>query len=205
VFDLLVLNLLVLLLCIPVVTAGPAIASMYYIALKEVRDEEGYVVKPFFKFFKENFRQAFLLELIAIAASVIMVSDVYIMYQWVQQDSGFLIQMLFALLIGFAVIAAVTIAYIFPLLARFDNSVKGTLKNALMMSIRHLPQSVLVVLILFGCGLLVYLNPLALLFAFGLAGYLTSMVFVKIFDRYMPKKETKADEEFHVETPEAEA
>ena len=42
--DLMILNLLCIVCCIPVVTAGPAIAAMYYITLKMARNEESYVV-----------------------------------------------------------------------------------------------------------------------------------------------------------------
>ena len=43
--DLMILNLLCIVCCIPVVTAGQAIAAMYYITLKMARNEESYVVK----------------------------------------------------------------------------------------------------------------------------------------------------------------
>lgn len=199
VFDMLVLNILVLLLCIPVITAGPAIAAMYYVAMKEVRDEEGYVIRPFFNFFKKNFKQALILELVGIFAAVVMTTDLYVMYQWTQKDSGMLLSMLFAVLIGFAIIAAMTIAYMFPMLAKFDNTVKNLLKNSLMMSYRHLPQSVLILVILAGCGVLVYINMLSIFFVFGLGGYLTSMVFVKVFDNYIVKKEEVTDESGAIE------
>lgn len=204
VFDMLVLNLLTLLLCIPVVTAGPAIASMYYITMKEVKNEEGYVVRPYFKFFKENFRQGFILELIVIAAAVIMTSDLYIMYQWTRQDESFLLMALFAVLVGFAVLAAVTAVFVFPMLAKFDNSIKGILTNSLMMAFRHLPQAVLMVIIVAACGVLIYINLISLMFAFGLGAYLTSMIVIKIFDRYIPQKEESSDEDFRVEMKETE-
>lgn len=199
VFDMLVLNLLTVLLCIPIVTAGPAFASLYYITMKEVRNEEGYVIRPYFKFLKENFRQGLILELIVIAAAVIMTSDLYIMYQWTAQDSSFLLMALFALLVGFAVIVAVTAVFVFPMLARFDNSIKGILTNSLMMAFRHLPQAVEVVVIWVLCGVLMYINLLSVFFAFGLGAYLTSMIFVKIFDRYISKEQKNPDEEFRVE------
>lgn len=194
VFDMIVLNLLVLVLCIPVVTAGPAVASMYYIAMKEVKDEEGYVIKPFFKFFKNNFKQGFILELIVLAASAVMTADIYIMYQWTQNESGFFLNILFALLVGFAIIVLITVVFIFPMLAKFDNNIKGYLMNSLMMGVRHLPQSVLAIIIIAGCAVLTYIYPVALLFAIGLAGFLTSMIFVKIFDNYIPKAEEPTEE-----------
>lgn len=189
VFDMIVLNLLVFILCIPVVTAGPAIASMYYIAMKEVKDEEGYVIKPFFNFFKKNFKQGVILELIIMAVAAVMTADIYIMYQWTQKDSGLFLSLLFSLIIGFAIIVIITIVYIFPMLAKFDNNIKGYLMNSLMMGVRHLPQSVLAVIIIIGCAVLTYIYPVALIFTIGLAGFLTSMIFAKIFDNYIPKTE----------------
>ncbi|MBO5999901.1 MAG: YesL family protein, partial [Lachnospiraceae bacterium] len=52
--DLLILNLLTVVCCIPVITAGAAFSAMYYVLLKMVRGEEGYIVKQYFKAFKEN-------------------------------------------------------------------------------------------------------------------------------------------------------
>lgn len=204
VFDMLVLNFFTVLLCVPIVTAGPAIASMYYITMKEVKNEEGYVVRPYFKFFKNNFKQGFILELIVAAAAVIMTADLYIMYQWVQKDSSFLLMALFAFLVGFSVLVAITAVFVFPMLAKFDNSIKGILTNSLMMAFRHLPQAVSVVIIVVLCGVLIYINPLTLFFTFGLCAYLTSMIIVKIFDRYIPKKRETADEDFHIEAIETE-
>ena len=52
--DLVVLNLLVLLCCIPVITAGAALTGMHYVLLKMARNEEGYIARSYFKSFKEN-------------------------------------------------------------------------------------------------------------------------------------------------------
>ena len=56
--DLMWLNILTLICCIPVITAGAALTSMHYVALKIVRNEESYITRSFFKSFKTNFRQA---------------------------------------------------------------------------------------------------------------------------------------------------
>ena len=56
--DLLIINLLTLLMCVPVITAGASLTAMHYVLLKMARDEEGYIVRSYFKSFKENFLQA---------------------------------------------------------------------------------------------------------------------------------------------------
>ena len=52
--DLMWLNILTLICCIPVITAGAALTSMHYVALKIVRNEESYITRSFFKSFKTN-------------------------------------------------------------------------------------------------------------------------------------------------------
>ena len=59
--DLCILNIICLICCIPIVTAGASITAMYYVTLKMVRNEEAYIVRSFFKSFKENIKQAIAL------------------------------------------------------------------------------------------------------------------------------------------------
>ena len=49
--DLMILNFLMLLCCIPVITAGAGFTGMHYVLLKMVRNEEGYIARGFFKKF----------------------------------------------------------------------------------------------------------------------------------------------------------
>ena len=47
--DLMILNLVTLLCCLPVVTIGASLTAMHYVLLKMVRNEESYIVRSFFK------------------------------------------------------------------------------------------------------------------------------------------------------------
>lgn len=55
--DLMWLNVLTLICCIPIFTAGASLTAMNYMALKIVRGEECYITRGFFKSFKMNFKQ----------------------------------------------------------------------------------------------------------------------------------------------------
>lgn len=57
--DFMMLNILFILCCAPVITIGPAVSALYTITMREARHEGGYIFKPFFKAFKNNFKQAF--------------------------------------------------------------------------------------------------------------------------------------------------
>ena len=62
--DLLLLNFLCILCCIPVVTAGASITALYYVTLKMARDEESYIARSFFRSFKQNFKQSTIINII---------------------------------------------------------------------------------------------------------------------------------------------
>ena len=79
--DLLILNLVTLLLCLPVITAGAALTAMHYVLLKMVRGEEGYIVKSFFRAFKREFRQATVMWVMFMALAALMASTLVMVLQ----------------------------------------------------------------------------------------------------------------------------
>ena len=185
VFDMIVLNILCLITCIPIVTIGPSVTALYYVAMKLVRDEEGYVVRGYFKAFKENFKKAFIIELIVAVCAALLYVDITVTYQWMQQDTGFLIRLLFYALVGLTLLAVVSVVYVFPVLAKFENTVKKILINSIMMSVRHLSWSVLMVVVIIAAGVAVYIYPIAIFFVIGAAAAINSIILRKIFDNYI--------------------
>lgn len=74
-FDLIILNVLTLLCCIPIVTAGAAFTAMHSVLWRMVRHEETYVARQFFESFKRNFRQSLLPWLGLLLAAVVLAVD----------------------------------------------------------------------------------------------------------------------------------
>lgn len=183
--DMILLDILTLVLCLPVVTIGPALTALFYVTMKIVRDEEGYVFRGFFKSFKQNFVQGFLLELIVAAAALILYFDIRVVNNWMTENNSLLIRLLFFALIGFALICTVTVVYIFPVLAKFDNPTKKVLVNSVMMAVRHLPNSVLMVVVIVAAGVSVYIYPIMIFFVIGLAAFINSVILRRIFDNYI--------------------
>ena len=70
--DLCILNIICVICCIPVITAGASITAMYYVTLKMVRNEDAYIVRSFFKSFKQNFKQATIINLIMLLIGVVL-------------------------------------------------------------------------------------------------------------------------------------
>lgn len=74
--DLIGLNLLFLLCCIPVITIGPALSAMYAVLFHQNRGETVPVIRTFFKNFRDNFLQALVFELIMVFLGVIAWADI---------------------------------------------------------------------------------------------------------------------------------
>ena len=77
-FDLVVLNLIFILSCIPVITIGASISALYYVCLKMLRGEDPYIWQNYWKAFRQNFKQSTIVWLLFLAAVVILGMDFYI-------------------------------------------------------------------------------------------------------------------------------
>ena len=181
--DLMWLNILTLICCIPIVTAGAAFTAMHYVALKMVRNEESYITRSFFKSFKTNFRQATLIWLMILFIAAILGGDYYIITKSGIEFSSVLI----VLIMAAAVLVICAALYVFPTLAKFDNTIMGTIRNAFIMSILQLPKTVVMFVMVF-FPLIIYLVslrliPIIFLFGFSLPAYASAMLYNKFFQK----------------------
>lgn len=197
--DLVILNILFIVCCIPIVTIGASFTAMYYVTLKIVRGEEAYIVRSFFKSFKENFKQATIIHVIMLVAGIILFCDLRITVNM----TGTLSNVLYCILIAFSLLYAILLLYIYPVLAKFYNSIKNTFNNAFLMSIRHLPYTVLM-LVISALPIIPFFVPnaqlqsttvmLIVLLGFALVACCNSFFFRKIFDHYIPQEEEELSE-----------
>ena len=191
--DLMALNLMWILCCLPVVTAGASTTALYYSLLKMVRKEETYPAKMFFRAFRQNLKQSIPLTMLLLVVCAVLYVDLNVVRNTAIHFGALLSILVAALLLVFVMVAS----YVFPLLAQFENTIKGTLKNALFMSLWHLPYSVVIMLLNLVPVLLFFLVPNLFLKSFALwllvggagVAYLNSRLFVKIFDRYIEKQD----------------
>ena len=78
-FDLMWINIMWLICCIPVITIGAATSSMYHLTLKMIRDEEGGITKSFFKEFAADFKKSIPMTLILIATVAVLMADFHLL------------------------------------------------------------------------------------------------------------------------------
>ena len=189
--DLVWLNVLTLLCCIPVVTAGAALTALHYVTIKMVRGEEGYLTRSYFKSFKQNFFHATALWLLFALILAVAWGDFYFISMMDADVAGVLRIALMAVFFFFLSGAV----YWFPLLARFENSIRNTVKNACLLGILHFPKTILILVIYVGMAVIYYLflyrlMPLIFLAGISLPVYMTSYFFSGIFRKLEPEEET---------------
>lgn len=186
--DFIILDILIMIFSLPVITIGPAISAAYYVALKEVRDEEGYLLKSFWKSFKQNFRQGFIIELIIIAVATLLYYDITIVYRLEYAEPNIIWNLLFYVLLGFLVLVIATVIYVFPMLAKFDNKILKLIINSLLMAVKHLPQTIIMVIITVGLTYYTFTYLPMIIFTIGLSIYVNAFIMARIFDIYNPKE-----------------
>lgn len=179
--DLLWLNVLTLVCCIPIVTAGASMTAMHYVALKMARNEECYIARDFFKSFKRNFRQATILWLLLVLATAVLAMDFYILGHTEMEFS-------FILRIGLMIIALMLLfasKLVFPVLAKFTNSILRTIKNAFFIAILILPRTILMILVsLIPAAVLIFfpqILPIVLMFGFTAPAWVDAKLYSKVF------------------------
>lgn len=188
--DLMWLNVLTVICCIPVVTVGASLTAMHYMLLKIVRNEDTYITRGFFKSFKSNFRQATVIWLIQLVITVVLAGDFYIMYR---SETEFHIVFQVLLMIV-AMIVIFTTTFVYPVLAKFDNSIFRTIKNALYVSILQFPKTLAMVVMSVLPIVLVIIAPtlVPIVLMFGLS--IPAFLFAKLYNKFFKKLEAKVAE-----------
>lgn len=191
--DLIILNVLWIIGCIPIVTIGASTIALYYCAEKYRVNDALNLLRTFWNAYRSNLKQSFALMGIMLLVMGTFAADFILLYR-----IKFEIPEVILGVIGVALLLSIlAMGYIFPLQAHFDNTVRKTTINAVIMSILHLPKSLLVAILnLLPIGLLFFLTdgflPFVIIWLFiggsGIA-YINNTILQSIFKRYYDHKE----------------
>ena len=187
--DLMILNFVFIISCLPIITIGASLTALYSVALKMADPKKDYfLLRDFIKSFKENFLQSttamgVLLLLVAIFAVFINLINL------IDEPTLFITMPFLVIVALFGLVAM----YLFTLIAYFENRLAGHLKNALIISFHQMAKSIVLYLIAL---MIIVIIPLFiwqgwfwwLLLAFSLTAYLQSLILRKIFVNYTTKQ-----------------
>lgn len=188
--DIIILNLLCIISCLPIITIGASVTATYFVALQMVRNEETYIIREFIKGFKENFIFSTKVWSIILIIGLVLSFDFYISRLILNEYMRITLQFILTIV---SIIFIFLLTYVFPIISKFENTIKNTMINSILISIQHLPKTIFMVLI--------NLSPIILtlilsnywghiLFFYTVMGfasitYINSMFFNKIFEKYI--------------------
>ena len=186
--DIIILNLIFVVTALPVITVGTALSALYTVAMKLARGEDPSVLREYMRAFRRNMKPATICWLIMAAAGALIFLD----FRLVGAFGGALytvVRLLLAMIFG---VWMLTFLYLFPYIARFENTVFHSVKNALFLSAAHLPSTVMMLVI--SVGLIVVTLFTSRTFVIGTIGwffagvaavaYVQSFLLSRIFAKY---------------------
>lgn len=184
--DIVILNLLTLICCIPIVTIGASLTAAHYTALKMKRDTDNYVVRNFFRSFKTNFLQSTIIWIIWV---VVVALSVYAYMFYPEGGIGIILKIVMCSMLIFI---AMTTMWLFPMQARFVNKIGVTIRNAFLFACRYFLRTLgMLVVTAAGVALWICLSFqfywIPLMIGLALPIYLCAMLYDKVFTQMEEK------------------
>lgn len=195
--NLILLNLLWLLTSLPIITMGAANTALNAVLFQYLDQYSDVVFKPYFKAFASNFKQSTQVWIPTLLIGGILFLDAWYLTGHAGEVSR-LLWIPFGLVL-LVLMAAIT--YSFALIARFENTLKGTLCNSVLLFLLNLIPSLCIILVQAIPVLCFFIFPsiflrggiLWLLLGVSLFAYINTATMLRIFKKFMPKEsdETK--------------
>lgn len=188
IIDIFLINVLFLLFCIPIFTIGAATTALYSVSMKMTRHEEKQILKDFFIAFKRSFVQSTVIWMVLAATGVVILGNIFLLGHL----SGLMKFFFAGMILIFTMLYGSIVLFIFPYVARFKDSLKVALKNALLIGMQNMLQLVVLLFINGFIILFILSSNVGLITGlyFGTFGgfaclaYINSHFIVRVFKKY---------------------
>lgn len=188
IFQLLVLNILYLVTCLPLITIGSANTALAAATMKMIEGKEGNVAIDYLHAFISNFKMATYFNVLFGMINVLVLLN----YLFAGAVSSSLRPFVYFALGLAGVISLVGMTFIYPYIARFDDDIVTTTKNTSLLILKNGKLSFLILLVAIVPVLLAILSPLLMVFSiyisafigFALLTYLKSLLLLSIYKQY---------------------
>lgn len=194
------LSLLWVLCSMPIVTIGPATAALYYTVVKTFRHKNDGAFGIYVKQFWKNLKKGIPVTLICIPAVLFLAWGYDVMSAHISTSAGVVMYMAYYVAL---VVPAGMICYMFPLMGRFEFKIKDLFGAAFFMELRHLPSTVIIVMLTVEMAVFTIENWWPVLFSPVLTILLSSLFLERIFPKYVGEEEAlllaESEEEYREE------
>ncbi len=189
--DLIILNILFFLFCLPCFTIGASLTAAYSVTLRFAGGQWGGVLQQFLKAFRADFKKSTLTFLILLLPWLLLSFELILLFSGRFQASVWV----YALCYIPIILLFIASGLVFPLTAQFQNTIPRTLLNALLISLTHFIPTLLVALLNLLPVLCWYFMPIVFMstgviwLLFGASGiaYINSLLISRIFRQWIPR------------------
>lgn len=188
--DIIILNLLFISFSIPIITIGASITATYSVVMKIEKKEDVYVIREFIKRFRENFKISTIIWILLLLIGMVLTLDFYICNLLSNDIIRNMSRLIFTTI---SIIFICIYIYIFPVISKFENTIKNTIVNATFMSIQNLPYTLIMILVNLSPIIFLYLFSsywgyilfFYTVIGFGIIFYINSIFLNKILEGYI--------------------
>lgn len=188
VLDIVTVNLLFVVSCLPIVTIGIAKISLYQTIFEVKSSRRVPVFKTYMRAFKQNLKLGLQLGLLELGIFLISVVDLSLF--WGQTSLGF--QLIKAICLGILIFLTLVMLASYPIAARYDLTWKEVLQKGLLLVSFNFVWFFLMFAIILLIMMLLYLSGFTLvlggsaflLFGFGLLAFCQAGLMEKLFAKY---------------------
>lgn len=152
---LIIVNILFLISSIPIFTIGASLTALYRVTFEIHMGNDPFVIRDYFRYFKENFKQATLVFIPSLIIGLIWIGNIYIIYHNLDESWRWIQYPIIVLLVA---LVAVSI-YIYPMIALYEQKTTKMIKDSLLLSIGNFPVTFFIVATYVGKYLLYDLIP----------------------------------------------
>ena len=138
--EIILLNIVFLLCCVPIVTIGAALTSFYYAMIKSVRRERGGPIREFMS----SMRRTFIKGVLLTVGVTVWMALLYLGMQMARTGAEDTVTFPIVLYGVMIVMSICVLIYVFPVFSRFEMKMLQIIKLSFVMSIRFLPFTVAV-------------------------------------------------------------
>lgn len=186
--DLILLNIIYVICCLPVFTIGAATTAMYYVCIISIRQGDGYVVRRFFESFKREFKVA---TIIWIPMSIIWLVMGFDLFFWYRMGTLFS-KIMFILSAVVAFVLLIVCMYLFPVLAKFEGSIKALVKNAAAFAVGYFPYTIILLLLtaafIYANLISIGMNAISFFIGFAVLAYVKSFFIYRVMMKHMDER-----------------
>ena len=185
------LSILWFICSLPIITSGAASTALYYAINKNIRHDRGQPTQAFFTSFKKNFKQCTKIWAVMLFLYALLGFDYYIMKRLISlgEEIGYL----YKAFLVFMIFISLWGLYIFPYIARFQNTIPETLFTTLYIAFRNLHYTLLLAVLFVGAFVLIYMYPPITIAVPAMYNLFKNRILERVFIKYMSTEQQQEE------------